>query len=204
MDLASGPEPLRLGLEGIKTILESRIGDTLTSVDIVDIMNLIGKLVVSGNVRRTAEIAFGEETDIEFMTMKDWKKHPVNTGGKAPKELEAVCKEDYDEYNKFEKMGEITHKYRDYPWAYKFGGHRWASNNSIFAKLGMDYTKVAESIAVNGEPGIAWLDNMQQYSRMKDAPDNKDHRVRGGNPCLEQSLEHMELCTLVETFPCTS
>ena len=199
--LASGPEPLRLGLEGIRSILDNRVGDTLTSVDIVDIMNLIGKLVVSGNVRRTAEIAFGEETDVEFMNMKNWKDHPVNTGGQAPKELEAICKEDYDAYNKFETMGEIIHKYREYPWAYKFGGHRWASNNSIFAKLGMDYTKVAESIAVNGEPGIAWLDNMQKYSRMKDTPDNKDHRVRGGNPCLEQSLEHMELCTLVETFP---
>ena len=41
----------------------------------------------------------------------------------------------------------------------------------------------------------------QNYSRMKDKPDYKDHRVRGGNPCLEQSLESMELCCLVETFP---
>ena len=31
--------------------------------------------------------------------------------------------------------------------------------------------------------------------------DNKDHRVAGGNPCLEQSLESAELCCLVETFP---
>ena len=199
--LASGPEPLRLGLEGIRHVLENRIGEKLTSVDIVDIMNLIGRFVVSGNVRRTAEIAFGEIEDKDFMTMKDWKQHPVNTGSQAPKELEKVCKEDYDSYNKFENMGEITHKYREYSWSHKFGGHRWASNNSIFAKLGMDYSKVGESIAVNGEPGIAWLDNMQKYSRMKDAPDNKDHRVRGGNPCLEQSLEHEELCTLVETFP---
>jgi len=42
---------------------------------------------------------------------------------------------------------------------------------------------------------------MREYSRMKNGGDNKDHRVAGGNPCLEQSLESYELCCLVETFP---
>jgi ribonucleotide reductase alpha subunit len=41
---------------------------------------------------------------------------------------------------------------------------------------------------------------MKDYSRMCDPPDNKDRRVMGGNPCLEQSLEHMEMCCLVESF----
>lgn len=76
----------------------------------------------------------------------------------------------------------------------------WTSNNSIFADLGMDYTEVAKRICINGEPGVAWLDNMRKYSRMCDPPDNKDHKVMGGNPCLEQSLESYELCCLVESF----
>ena len=38
---------------------------------------------------------------------------------------------------------------------------------------------------------VWWLDNMRHYSRMKNGGDNKDHRVMGGNPCLEQSLESM-------------
>ena len=70
----------------------------------------------------------------------------------------------------------------------------WTSNNSIFAELGMDYTEIAKRISINGEPGLAWLDNMQNYSRMCDPPDQKDYRVMGGNPCLEQSLEDSELC----------
>jgi adenosylcobalamin-dependent ribonucleoside-triphosphate reductase len=65
----------------------------------------------------------------------------------------------------------------------------------------MDYTEVAKRIVDNGEPGLAWLDNMRHYSRMKNGGDDKDHRVMGGNPCLEQSLESYELCCLVETFP---
>ena len=48
---------------------------------------------------------------------------------------------------------------------------------------------------------LPWLDNMRHYSRMKNGGDDKDHRVMGGNPCLEQSLESYELCCLVETFP---
>jgi hypothetical protein len=76
----------------------------------------------------------------------------------------------------------------------------WTSNNSIFADLGMNYSQVAERICINGEPGLAWLDNMRNYSRMCELPDGKDHRVMGGNPCLEQSLEHSELCCLVENF----
>lgn len=79
--------------------------------------------------------------------------------------------------------------------------HGWASNNSIFAKIGMDYTDVCDHIRTNGEPGLAWLSNMQSFSRMNGKPDYKDQRVAGGNPCLEQSLESMELCCLVETFP---
>jgi adenosylcobalamin-dependent ribonucleoside-triphosphate reductase len=202
--VASGPEPLVQGFNGIKDILESRAkasNPLLTSVDITDIMNIIGKIVVAGNVRRTAEIAFAEPDDLDFANMKNWQKFPVETGGAAPLELKEINEDDYNSYNRFENTAIIARKYSEYPWAYKFGGWRWASNNSILAKVGMDYTEVAESIAVNGEPGLAWLDNMQAFSRMKDPADHKDYRVRGGNPCLEQSLEPYELCCLVESFP---
>ena len=79
--------------------------------------------------------------------------------------------------------------------------HRWASNNSIFAKVGMDYTAIAESIKANGEPGLVWLENMRAYGRMMDPPNHKDYRAMGSNPCAEQTLESFELCCLVETFP---
>jgi len=100
-------------------------------------------------------------------------------------------------------------KLKDYKWNGKsYEGsmkHRaeygWASNNSIFAQVGMDYTKVGNQTAINGEPGYSWLENMQNYSRMNNGPDYKDERVKGANPCVEQSLESFELCCLVESFP---
>ena len=62
--------------------------------------------------------------------------------------------------------------------------HRWASNNSIIASLGMDYSEIANSIALNGEPGIVWLDNSRKYSRMNGVIDWKDKDVMGVNPCV--------------------
>lgn len=154
---SSGPEPLVDMHKDIQLILENKIDQTITSTDIVDIMNLIGRAVVAGNVRRSAELALGKYDDKEF----------------------CLLKQDKD----------------------KLMSHRWASNNSILAELGMDYRWHAEQAALNGEPGFIWLENARAYGRMKDPADWKDKNVLGFNPCSEQSLEDAELCTLVETFP---
>ena len=157
--VSSGPEPLKEVHQSIREVLDTNSGEPISVTTIVDIMNLIGKCVVAGNVRRTAEIVFGDPYDEEYLDLKNYDVNPHR-----------------DQYG-------------------------WTSNNSIFAELGMDYTEAAKRIVDNGEPGFAWLHNMQKYSRMKNGGDWKDHRVAGGNPCLEQSLESYELCCLVETFP---
>lgn len=50
--VASGPEDLVWGIEQIGKILEARRGQKITSVDALDIMNIIGAIVVSGNVKK--------------------------------------------------------------------------------------------------------------------------------------------------------
>lgn len=158
--VASGPEPLIEMIDDIKKLLYSRVGSLIKSTDIVDIFNLIGRCVVSGGVRRSSEIMFGNPDDKEFIELKD----PV----------------------KFKE--ELYH-------------HRWVSNNSIFATIGMDYKDVAKRTAKNGEPGYMWLENAQKFSRMNSIVDNKDYRAKGANPCSEQTLESFEVCNLVETYP---
>jgi adenosylcobalamin-dependent ribonucleoside-triphosphate reductase len=155
--VASGPEPLATLVDNIKTVLSSRIGSLLTGSDIVDIHNYIGKCVVAGNVRRTAEIMFGEPDDIEFLDLKT----------------------DMDALN----------------------DRRWASNNSVFAYVGMPYDDIIERVALNGEPGFIYLENAKRFGRLIDGPKESDTRVKGTNPCGEQFLESFELCNLVETFP---
>jgi ribonucleoside-triphosphate reductase (thioredoxin) len=78
--VAPGPEPLRKLHEKVTEILSGRVGEVLTSTDIVDLMNLAGKAVVSGNVRRSAEIALGDPSDDDFLELKNWEINPVRMG----------------------------------------------------------------------------------------------------------------------------
>jgi adenosylcobalamin-dependent ribonucleoside-triphosphate reductase len=159
--IASGPGPLVDALIDIKKLLDPKNNGgedyKIRSDQIVDIFNLIGKCVVAGNVRRSAELMLGDPDDEVFRKLKQDKE--------------------------------------------KLMSHRWASNNSIIAKIGMDYSQYALDTAVNGEPGYFWLENSQKYGRFIDAPNWKDRRSLGTNPCSEQTLESFELCNLVETYP---
>ena len=67
---SSGSGPLRALLEDTHDVLHRRRGQTLSVTCIVDIMNMIGRCVVSGNVRRTAEIAFGDPDSEEYIDLK--------------------------------------------------------------------------------------------------------------------------------------
>jgi adenosylcobalamin-dependent ribonucleoside-triphosphate reductase len=161
---ASGPEPLEKLHKAIKKKFTGRAGQKLTSVDIADIGNLIGVCVVSGNVRRSAELFIGKNTE-EFLNLKNSETFPERNS--------------YDSENP---------------------GWGWMSNNSIETTVGADISNIVDGIALNGEPGVIWMDMSRKYGRLIDPPNNKDWRVSGYNPCAEQSLESYECCTLVETY----
>jgi adenosylcobalamin-dependent ribonucleoside-triphosphate reductase len=161
---ASGPEPLIKLHEAIKKMFTGRSGQKLTSKDIADIGNLIGVCVVSGNVRRSAELFIGRNTE-EFLNLKNASVFPERNS--------------YDPENP---------------------GWGWMSNNSIETTVGADISNIVDGIALNGEPGVIWMDMSRKYGRLIDPPNNKDWRVSGYNPCAEQSLESYECCTLVETY----
>ena len=71
---ASGPVPLIEMFFDINEVLNNAVGRKQTSVDCTDMGNLIGKTVVAGNVRRSAELALGGSTDDDFITMKQDQK----------------------------------------------------------------------------------------------------------------------------------
>lgn len=75
-------------------------------------------------VRRSAEIAFGDPLLEEYLDLKNYSVNPQRAA------------------------------------------YGWTSNNSVFSKIGMNYDEICKRIAINGEPGIAWLSNMQAFSRM--------------------------------------
>lgn len=69
---ASGPVILVDGIEKINKVMAGRQGKKLRSVDVLDICNIAGSIVVAGNVRRSAEIALGDPDDILFLRAKRW------------------------------------------------------------------------------------------------------------------------------------
>jgi len=162
---AAGPAPLEALHKQLHRLFMGRAGQLLTKVDIADIGNLIGVCVVSGNVRRSAELLMGQLNDQDFLNLKNPEAFPVRNS--------------YDAENT---------------------GWAWMSNNSVEVKVGDDLSGIVDGIALNGEPGVLWMDVTRQYGRLTDAPNNKDWRAAGYNPCAEQSLESFECCTLVETF----
>ena len=154
---SSGPKPLMELHQDLIELYGSKIGEIITSVDIVDTENLIGRCVVAGNVRRSAALALGDRDDMEYLSMKNDEE--------------------------------------------KLYHHRWGSNNSFIAEVGMNYEWHAKQSQTNGEPGYIWLENARTRGRFKDPPRDDDRNVMGFNPCVEQQLEDAELCCLVETFP---
>ena len=70
--ISSGPQILIDGIEKINKIFQSREGKKLRSIDVLDICNIIGGVVVSGNVRRSAQIAIGDPDDYLFLRAKNW------------------------------------------------------------------------------------------------------------------------------------
>ena len=135
---ASGPQPLIDLHQNIKTLLNSRIDELLTSSDIVDIETYISKCVIAGNIRRSASLALGDPLDTEYLELKhDQEKLLFN---------------------------------------------RYASNNSVSATVGMDYSQCVANTIKQGEPGYVWLENARKYGRMGEL--NDDSYCMGVNPCI--------------------
>lgn len=70
--VSSGPEDLVQGIGNITSILKARAGKQLRPIDCLDIVNIIGQVVVSGNVRRSAIIAIGDHDDLQYLKAKRW------------------------------------------------------------------------------------------------------------------------------------
>ena len=112
---ASGPDDLCWGINEIHKILNSRSGKKLRPIDCLDIMNIIGSVVVAGNVRRSAQIAIGDYDDIEFLKSKRWDLGQIpnwramsNNSIVAPENIDDLPKEFWETYNQGEPYGLIN------------------------------------------------------------------------------------------------
>lgn len=69
--VSSGAEPLKISLAKMRIVLDNNSGSPVTSRTIVDIMNLVGLCVVSGNVRRCLPIGSQVHTDKGLISIEN-------------------------------------------------------------------------------------------------------------------------------------
>jgi ribonucleoside-triphosphate reductase len=111
---ASGPDDLVNGLDDIIKILNNRAGKKLQPIDCLDIMNIIGMVVVAGNVRRSAQLAIGDPDDIEFLKAKRWDLGSIpnwrsmSNNSVAAESIDELPKEFWDTYEQGEPYGLIN------------------------------------------------------------------------------------------------
>jgi intein/homing endonuclease len=165
-------------------ILSGRNTDTY-DIEVKDVKQFTTDGIV---VHNSALIALGDGRDEGYVTIKNWDKNPVGMGIRAPEEMALESQAHYDAYNSWEtswdEKSAIAKLYQDRVWSWKLGGWLWASNNSLYAVPGQDYSSYVDSIAQNGEPGFFWLDTARNYGRLKDGVKTDDLHVKGCNPCV--------------------
>ena len=83
------------GIAEICELLSNREGKKIRSIDALDIANIIGKIVVAGSARRSAQLAAGDPDDYLFLRAKRWDKGniPPHRGNSN----NSILADDYDE-----------------------------------------------------------------------------------------------------------
>lgn len=75
--VSAGPRPLVTFVERLVALFHTREGRRMRPIDAADDLCLIGELVVSGNVRRSALLILGDPHDKDFLRAKRWDLAPI-------------------------------------------------------------------------------------------------------------------------------
>lgn len=76
---APGPDPLRIMLVKVETMLKAAVGRKLIDLEVHDVVCLIADCVLSGGIRRAALISLFDRDSKSMLTSKHgswWEKHP--------------------------------------------------------------------------------------------------------------------------------
>ena len=212
---ASGPEPLREMFAGFDAALKNQIDSSLAPIavnskgygkvrpiHILDMGNLIGNNVVSGGVRRTAEIFLFDPSDMECLFAKYgingfWSERHFEQHEAVRRQLESMGITPPAWFDQLSKKSYDASVNGEAP--YHFGraniGHRRLSNNSM-ALEGQPQLDLLHlvflMIQLDGEPGFINLN----------AARKRRENVEGVNPCGEILLDSKQQCNLTTVNLC--
>jgi ribonucleoside-triphosphate reductase len=163
---ASGPGALIDGIADICKVLENRVGKKLRSVDVLDIANIIGRIVVSGSSRRSAQIAVGDPDDILFLRAKNWGSG--NVPGWRANSNNSIYADSVEEI-----MGELWKGYDGTGEPYGLINRRLARQEGRSGEKNLDLSidgvnPCAEIFLANGEScnlSTIFLPNVESYEQ---------------------------------------
>ena len=171
---ASGPQILIDGIEKITKIFQSREGKKLRSIDVLDICNIIGSVVVAGNVRRSAEIALGDPDDILYLRAKNWSSG--NVPNWRAMSNNTIYADNFDHImEEVWKNGYEINKQTGYANGEPYG---------LFnLPLSQKYGRIVDGLISESKLYPTDVDNCEMT-----------------NPCAEISLSNYECCNLCELY----
>ena len=137
--VSSGPEPLKRLHDSIRVLCNTYNLKQADSTFIVDLCNLVGRCVVSGNVRRSAQIALGDASDKPFLNLK------MDSSKVA-------------EYRSFSNNSILAHVGMDYkdvvPMTAHNGepGYFWLDNARMFGRMNGQTSSRTDFLAMGTNP----------------------------------------------------
>ena len=170
---ASGPGALVDGITDICNILNQRVGKKLRSIDVLDICNIIGRVVVSGSSRRSAQIAIGDPDDVLFLRAKNWSSGDVP--GWRANSNNSIYADSYDEI-----MSELWKGYDGSGEPYGLVNRKLARNYGRLGEKSPDptidgFNPCAEIALADGEscnlatiflPNVESIEQFKEISRL--------------------------------------
>ena len=168
---SSGPQPLVELHTTVRQILDAEIGQPISITSIVDIMNLIGKCVVSGNVRRTAEIVFGDADSEEYLDLKNYDVNPhrAEYGWTSNNSIFAELGNNHDSLEDYMNTLKCAYLYAK---SVTLGKTHWAETNRVMLRnrrIGCSMSGIAQFIANRGVNSLKeWMDKGYGYIQTLD------------------------------------
>jgi hypothetical protein len=137
--VSSGPAPLQRLHQALRNLCEEYMGKRIDSAWIVDCCNMIGRCVVAGNVRRSAQIAIGEPEDNEFLYLKTDLGKVADYRAFSNNSIRAHVGMDYSE------AGSLTAKYGE-------PGYLWLDNCRMYGRMNGSIPERTDFLAMGTNP----------------------------------------------------
>lgn len=128
---APGPDPLRVCLDKLRSVLNSAVGRTLTSLEVHDMQCHIADAVLAGGIRRAAMIALFDPDDMDMLTCKSgewWELNPQRgrANNSAVLDRAEVTKEQF-----FSVWDRVINSHAGEPGVYWTNDRDWGTNPCV-------------------------------------------------------------------------